>query len=243
MPAIKLMIADQSQVFTEHVVSYLNKYPDIEVIGCCKSGAELIEQTQLHSPDAVLMDIILEGMDGFSALKLLNPAAHRTAFIICTEFFNEITVRRAHKCGASCFLCKPVSAESLLNSICESVYDDESEASSIYETHIDENDLSAQITGKLLSMGLPSNLKGFRMIRQSVISAAHDPALMDSMTKRLYPEMAKLFNVAASSIERDIRTTITRAYEGGLDATFGHRPTNRELISVVLHAINYNKGA
>lgn len=237
MSAIRLMIADPSEAFTEHVMSYLVKRPEIDVIGCCKSGAELIEQAQRRMPDAVLMDIILENIDGIGVLKRLQPLTRKTAFIVCTEFHNEFSVHLTHEYGARSFLCKPVACDVLLDNIRECA---NSTSSIIQEAALpgtEREGIEPAITDRLLQMGISRQCEGFALIRQAVKSAISDPSLMDSMTKRLYPELACQFTSSLTRVERNIRTAIGKAYSRGMLNICGRRPTNREMILMVAKSI------
>lgn len=237
MSAIKLMIADRSKAFTELVISYLGNRPEIDVIGSCKSGAELIRQTQRHSPDAVLMDIILENIDGIGVLKRLQPQTRKTAFIICTEFHNDISVHLTHKYGARSFLCKPVACDVLLDNIRECTNATSSVIPEATLSSAEHERAERSITSTLLEMGISRQWEGFALIRQAVEFAIADPSLMDSMTKRLYPKLASHFTSSLDCVERNIRTAISKAYSRGTLNICGHRPTNREMIRMVVKSV------
>lgn len=237
MSAIRLMIADPSEAFTEHVLSYLVKRPDIDVIGCCKSGAELIEQARRRMPDAVLMDIILESIDGIGVLKRLQPLTRRTAFIVCTEFHNEYSVHLTHEYGARSFLCKPVACDVLLDNIRECASSTSGIIQEAPPCDAEREGIEPAITDRLLQMGISRQCEGFALIRQAVKSAISDPSLMDSMTKRMYPELARQFASSLTRVERNIRTAIGKAYSHGMLNISGRRPTNREMILMVAESI------
>lgn len=237
MSAIRLMIADTSEAFTEHVTSYLVRRPEIDVIGCCKSGADLIEQAQRRMPDAVLMDIILENIDGIGVLKRLQPLTRKTAFIVCTEFHNEFSVHLTHEYGARSFLCKPVACDVLLDNIRECA---NSASIIVHQAALpsaERGDVEPAITDRLLQMGISRQCEGFALMRQAVKSAISDPSLMDSMTKGLYPELARQFASSLARVERNIRTAIGKAHSRGMLNICGRRPTNREAILMIVKSI------
>lgn len=237
MSAIRLMIADPNDAFTEHVTAYLAARSEIDVIGRCKSGAELIEQTRRRAPDTVLMDIILENIDGIGVLKRLKPLTRKTAFIICTEFHNEFSVHLAHEYGARSFLCKPVACDVLLDNIREC----SSPASGIFQDSAlpdaDREGVEPAITDRLLQLGISRQCEGFALIRHAVKSAISDPSLMNSMTKLMYPELARHFATSLTRVERNIRTAIGAAYSRGMLNISGRRPTNREMILLVAKSV------
>ena len=63
-------------------------------------------------------------------------------------------------------------------------------------------------TGMLLDMGVPAHLKGYRYVRTAVIMAEEDMRIVSSVTKLLYPEVAKRYNTTDGKVERAIRNAI-----------------------------------
>ena len=98
------------------------------------------------------------------------------------------------------------------------------------------------ITEIMLNLGIPAHLRGYRYLREAVIMSMDDMELVGSVTKLLYPEIAKRFHVTDQKVERGIRNAIEVSWErGNKDAfreIFGYsseegkgRPTNSEYIA------------
>ena len=98
------------------------------------------------------------------------------------------------------------------------------------------------ITEIMLDLGIPAHLRGYRYLREAVIMSMDDMELVGSVTKLLYPEVAKRFHVTDQKVERGIRNAIEVSWErGNKDAfrdIFGYsseegkcRPTNSEYIA------------
>lgn len=101
----------------------------------------------------------------------------------------------------------------------------------------------------MLDMGVPAHLKGFRYVRTAVIMAEEDMKVVGSVTKLLYPEIAKQYNTTNGKVERAIRNAIEISWERGNRATFEElfgycaesgqgRPTNSEYIAAIADAVH-----
>ena len=100
------------------------------------------------------------------------------------------------------------------------------------------------IFGIMLDFGVPAHLKGYHFIRYSVVMTINDMKVVGSVTKLLYPEIAKRYNTTDGKVERAIRNAIEIAWERGnkrtFDRVFGYcpecgsgRPTNSEFIAAI----------
>lgn len=108
---------------------------------------------------------------------------------------------------------------------------------------IGDGDLETQVTNLLSQIGMPRNIKGFNFVRQAIILAAQNPKIMESVTKELYPVIAKSNSTTASRAERAIRHAIEVAWDRGnnnaLDSLFGYsvacknKATNSEFIALL----------
>ncbi len=99
----------------------------------------------------------------------------------------------------------------------------------------------------LISAGFQSRHKGYRYLREAVWIAYKEPQVLSSVTKHLYPEVAKRFETTCPHVERAIRNTIEAAWLEGnaetLEAIFGdlfsraERPTNSEVIQILADSL------
>lgn len=106
-----------------------------------------------------------------------------------------------------------------------------------------------QITSLLLSLGFHANQYGYRYLRNAVYQVMTCPILIDSVTKLLYPAVAKEYGVSPVKVERAIRTSIETAWsetkKDALHLLFEQpeeyekqRPTNTEFIEAVVKYLN-----
>lgn len=98
-----------------------------------------------------------------------------------------------------------------------------------------------QTTRRMVKMGFKANQKGYRYLREAVWIAYSRPETLNSVTKLLYPEIAKLFSTTDTQVEGAIRNTIETVWTKGEQETLkvffsdiygdgGTRPTNKEVI-------------
>ncbi|MCM1135098.1 MAG: sporulation initiation factor Spo0A C-terminal domain-containing protein [Clostridium sp.] len=104
------------------------------------------------------------------------------------------------------------------------------------------------ISRMMLDMGVPAHLKGYRYVRAAVFMAEEDMKVVGSVTKLLYPEIAKRYNTTDGKVERAIRNAIEISWERGNKRTFellfGYcgesgqgRPTNSEYIAAIADSV------
>ncbi len=95
----------------------------------------------------------------------------------------------------------------------------------------------------MVKCGFQARQKGYRYLREAVWIAYREPEVLTSVTKRLYPEVAKRFNTSDKQVERAIRNTIETAWTSGEPETlkvffkesYGDgaiRPTNTKVIEM-----------
>ena len=209
----------------------------VDVQFCEKDGNKLLEKINDYRPDVVFTDLFLAGIDAIAvkekAMELDCPP--RLFFATCS-FDNDDTIRRVMQAGFSYYFLKPYSFEVAYSRIV-SLLDIKKETKP-------DNDLEARVTAVLHNMGVPAHIKGYSFLRQSIIMAVEDPQVISLVTKRLYPDIAKMNNTTASRVERAIRHAIEVAWDRGnvdvLNDYFGYtinnmrgKPTNSEFVAMI----------
>ena len=100
------------------------------------------------------------------------------------------------------------------------------------------------ITNIMLDMGMPVHLRGYHYLREAIFMTIEDVDLVGSVTKLLYPEIAKIYRTEAEKIERAIRSVIEVGWMRGDEQLYTEilgyskedgiaRPTNSEFIAAV----------
>ena len=98
-------------------------------------------------------------------------------------------------------------------------------------------------------IGVPAHIKGYHYLREAIMMSVHDASMISSITKILYPTIAKRFQTTPSRVERAIRHAIEVAWSRGVwkhsDTLFGYtitdtgkgKPTNSEFIALIADKI------
>ena len=123
----------------------------------------------------------------------------------------------------------------------------------IQDNIMSKQELEQAISGFMLELGIPAHLRGYQYLRSSVEMCTEDMELVGSVTKLLYPDLAKLYKTTDQKIERAIRNAIEVSWERGNSAVFEQlfgycnsneysRPTNSEYIATVADYIRLKYG-
>ncbi len=123
---IRILIVDDIPETREHLAKLLGFEPDMEVVGTAGSGPEALELAPRLTPDVVLMDINMPGMDGIATSEQLSAQVPSAAVIMMSVQGEADYLRRSMLAGAREFLVKPFSADELTTSI-RKVHERESE--------------------------------------------------------------------------------------------------------------------
>lgn len=114
---VRLLLADDHQLFREGVKRILNMEKDLEVIGECGDGIQVIELCNTLHPDIVLMDINMPIENGVVATEKLKEIFPEIKVIILSIHDDESYVFETLRKGASGYLLKDMEPESLINAI------------------------------------------------------------------------------------------------------------------------------
>lgn len=114
---IKLILADDHQLFREGVKRIINMEDDLEVIGECSNGIQVMELCNVLKPDIVLMDINMPVENGVAATEKLRDFFPDVKVIILSIHDDESYVFETLRKGATGYLLKDMEAESLINAI------------------------------------------------------------------------------------------------------------------------------
>lgn len=252
MEKISVCIVDDNRELVHIMEDYLNEQEEIEVTGVAYDGRECINLLDELEPDILILDIIMPHIDGLAVLQKLREKDGKTPNIIMlTAFGQEEVMRKAVEYGASYFILKPFDFDNLVNKIRE-VYVQNNNQNNLIKTSAEvtrpvkkeKDNIETNITNIMHDIGVPAHIKGYLYLREAITMVYHDIELLGSITKILYPDIAKKFNTTASRVERAIRHAIEVAWNrGNIDSItelFGYtinvskaKPTNSEFIAMV----------
>ena len=235
----RILLGDLSEESRSWLVSNLEKEADFQVVGQTGDGNELIRLARELKPDAVVMEMVLTGMDGLEVLDELSALKDRPKILVLSSYIRGNVIGEAAARGADFFLAKPCKLSTVSQRLRQVMSPGglESERES-------GADLERQVTAIIHEVGVPAHIKGYQYLREAIMIAVEDMDVINAVTKVLYPEVAKTFGTTASRVERAIRHAIEVAWDRGdletLQKYFGYtvsnakgKPTNSEFIAMI----------
>ena len=250
MPSTKVLIADTEDSFTKSFVTDIGNEADLQIVGQTRSGEELLNLISTNNPDVVVMAGVLEDMDGLEVLDVLANNILRPRIIFLSSFVNNNIAQLVTQKGADYFMIKPCKVNSIFNRIRQ--LDESARVNKVATQQAkrfipDNSDFSiemeATVTAALLELGVPANIIGYHYLRTAVLLAMTDMDIVNSVTKQLYPMLAKRYKTTSERIERSMRHGIEVAWNRGKKEVeqryFGYtsaddeRPTNSEFVAML----------
>lgn len=134
---ISILIVDDHEMVRIGVSAYLSTQKDMEIIAEAKDGKEAVEKALAHRPDIILMDLVMQEMDGIEATKQIIDAWPEAKIIIVTSFIDDEKVYPALEAGAMSYILKTSNAKEI--------------AEAIRSTYIGQSILEPEVTGKLMT--------------------------------------------------------------------------------------------
>jgi DNA-binding NarL/FixJ family response regulator len=114
---IRVVIVDDHLMVRRGLATFLKVSKNLELVGEADSGESAIELCAELKPDVVLMDMVMQSMDGAAATRLIRKKSPATQVIALTSFKDDILVKSALQAGAISYLLKGVSASELAHAI------------------------------------------------------------------------------------------------------------------------------
>lgn len=248
MEKVSVCLVDDNKELIHMMEEYFSEQDDIEVIGTAYNGRDCLNMIEEKEPDVLVLDIIMPHIDGLAVLQSIREKKVKSPskIIMLTAFGQEDVMKRAVDLGVSYFILKPFDLENLANQIRQGKDNFAPIEPVIRESKQQKNkpDLETNITSIIHEIGVPAHIKGYMYLREAIKMVYNDIELLGSITKILYPDIAKTFNTTSSRVERAIRHAIEVAWSRGnidsISSLFGYtvstskaKPTNSEFIAMV----------
>jgi DNA-binding NarL/FixJ family response regulator len=112
-----VLLCDDHTLFREGIKAILRDEPSIEVIDEADNGREAVRKAQQLHPDVVLMDVVMQGLGGCEATKLILRSNRRTKVLILTMHKEEVVITRCLKAGAAGYVLKDAPRSDLIRAI------------------------------------------------------------------------------------------------------------------------------
>ena len=116
-PAIRVLVADDHAVVREGLRAFLQLQDGIDVVGEAADGAEAVARAAELSPDVILMDLVMPGLDGIGAMRQLRQSVPGTRVIVLTSFLDDERLMPALAAGAAGYLLKDVEPAELARAV------------------------------------------------------------------------------------------------------------------------------
>ncbi len=249
---IRVLVADDNREFVEVVCNYMKNEPRIEIVGRAYDGIDAINMYRMTDPDVLVLDVVMPNLDGIGVLERLKKmnATKKPKVIIVSAVLSESIAAKTIGLGAEYFMLKPVDFNALISRIVmfgrdEEVISEEmsGEVRALTVKRV-EFDMEKMVTDVIHEIGIPAHIKGYQYLRHAIMMAVDNMDVINSITKELYPTVAKDFSTTPSRVERAIRHAIEVAWDRGdtevLNSFFGYtianskgKPTNSEFIAMI----------
>ena len=242
---LSILIADDKSEIAHDLVKEL-KNNSMDVYMCGKSGAEVFQWLENKTPDVIIMDAFLTHIDALGVLQRLNSLKliKQPLIIVVSSIDKSRFEAEVLKAGADYYFLKPIEPTLLAERIPQ-LYSWKYMGNSKPDLkNSSETSLEVTISEMMHQLGVPAHIKGYQYLREAIKSSVNDPEMLESVTKVLYPSVAKKFSTSASRVERAIRHAIEVAWDRGdvdvLSSYFGYtihsqrgKPTNSEFIAMI----------
>ncbi len=116
---IRVLLADDHQIVLQGLQALLSSEPDIEVIGGVSDGLQVSDTVELLKPDVLVLDLMMPGLNGLDVTRLVRQRSPKVQIIILSMHSNEAYVLQAIRNGASGYVLKDASPETLVDAIRE----------------------------------------------------------------------------------------------------------------------------
>lgn len=240
---LKVLLADDSQGFGRSCQQSLRNN-GFEVVVSPKDGLKVLTLAESQHFDIVLMDAFMAQLDALGVLEKMNTMKDKPMVMLMSSVDNPEFEQQLIDAGADYYFLKPVSAVTIAQRITQ-----------LSQWHIkggvsrnnipNQNmDLEVIISEIMRQIGVPAHIKGYQYLREAILLSVGDHEMLNSVTKLLYPTVAKTYQTTSSRVERAIRHAIEVAWDRGdvdvLSSYFGYtiqnqrgKPTNSEFIAMI----------
>ncbi len=243
---LKVVVADRSTELGRNCGKALESY-GMEVHMCEKDGELLLSEIKKIHPDVVLADVFMPNLDilgVLNGLKSVDPK-DRPMVMAMSGFDNPRLEKETLDAGASYYFLKPFDINTMAERVMQLAgWKNEISPVVVRDNVVTDPELELMVTEIIHQIGVPAHIKGYHYLRDAIILSVKNSEIINSVTKLLYPTVAKNYNTTSSRVERAIRHAIEVAWDRGdidvLNSYFGYtiqndrgKPTNSEFIAMI----------
>lgn len=268
MEKISVILIDDNKELCLDLEKNINKAADMTVVGIAHDGIDGFDLIAEKLPDIIVLDVVMPRRDGLELLETLQKTdlKKKPLCIMLSAVNNDNITRKALQTGAQYYLVKPIEDhEVILKRIRQVMQNNRVLTTGLSETLTDNfsltdsqplrklppishENLETIITNVIHEIGVPAHIKGYNYLREAIALCIQDKEFINSITKMLYPTVARNYQTTSSRVERAIRHAIEVAWNRGreeiLNSIFGYtidtnkgKPTNGEFIAMISDSI------
>ncbi|MBO5495370.1 MAG: sporulation transcription factor Spo0A [Eubacterium sp.] len=236
---VRVLVAEEGTPFGKDCQNEMVK-DGCEVVLCAKDGKAVSERLEQAAFDAVVIEAFMPNGDAIEVLEKIGAMKEKPVTAVLTATDSESLEGQLISAGADYYFIKPVSANTVAKRIMKLC---ESRSNSSVKSFANE-DIAVVISNIMRQIGVPAHIKGYQYLRTAIQLCIEDSEMLSSVTKILYPTVAKEYKTTPSRVERAIRHAIEVAWDRGdvdiLNSYFGYtiqsqrgKPTNSEFIAMI----------
>lgn len=243
---LKVVIADDSTEFSKNCAKILTSY-GMKVVLTEKDGLKVISAVKTEKPDVIIADVFMPNIDILGILSELEKIEQKSRPLVMalSSYANPRLEKEILESGATYYFIKPFDINMMAERIIKlSGWRNESMPLKVEHNAVSDSDLEVMITDIIHQIGVPAHIKGYHYLREAIILSIKNTEIINSVTKLLYPTVAKKYSTTSSRVERAIRHAIEVAWDRGdidvLNSYFGYtiqiergKPTNSEFIAMI----------
>ena len=247
MSKLNVAIADDNELMLQLLEEIISEEKELELVGKAKDGVEALEIIKDKQPDIMLLDVVMPNLDGLGVLeKVRNDKDIKIhpSFLMISAVGKEKITEEAFEMGADYYIMKPFDQENIIKQIKKAKIRKDNDSG----RNATRKSLETEVTNIIHEVGVPAHIKGYQYLRDAIIMSVNDMEMLNSITKILYPTIAKKYQTTSSRVERAIRHAIEVAWSRGkmdtIDTLFGYtintgkgKPTNSEFIALITDKI------
>lgn len=238
---LKVILTGEGSEFGKNCANVLRTYScDVSLIA--KDGRILLSKYESLNADVIVMDAFMSNLDALGVINELCKKEEKPLIMVMSSSDNQRFEQEILRAGADYYFLKPFDINMLAQRINQLTGWSKSQGD---VTKQQENvDLQVTVSEIMHQIGVPAHIKGYQYLREAIVLSINDREMMSSVTKVLYPTVAKMYSTTSSRVERAIRHAIEVAWDRGdvdvLSSYFGYtiqntrgKPTNSEFIAMI----------
>ena len=213
-----------------------------EVKLIAKDGKIALSEIMSGNYDVAIIDAFMSNLDALGVINEVTKKKNKPLIIVMSGSDNQRFEQEILSAGADYYFLKPFDVNIFAQRVTQLTNWSKDKTNTV-KLRV-SNDLIVTVSEIMHQLGVPAHIKGYLYLREAIILSINDSEMMSSVTKVLYPTVAKRYSTTSSRVERAIRHAIEGAWDRGdvddLSSYFGYtihnergNPTKSEFIAMI----------